>query len=708
MADQTSTPDAEAVNEFLRRVHGEGPHRLIAFGDGRPRGILTDDPAAFINGGGADYYFQPAIVRDGFAGTKTSKADITGSRWAWIDFDPPSQIKSDPKKLSLWRSTAPDALLQLQPTLLIDSGRGFWAFFELTRTVEPERLERINRGLLRKIDGGDDCWNCDRVARLPGMINSKSGLLAKVVFDAGPPHDPDLMQEVDATAASAVELDLPKDLPKITDLSAVFTGTPRGLRCQMLASEMRHPDEEPKRNDNSRSAWLFDFMCNALRDGTSPEQVLGIVMDPAWRMSEAVLKNADDTARPNPRRYAEHTLKNALAEIRPPADEAEPGAELVSLAPVPDDLRPRPWLVHGLLMDGQVTLIAGKGGGAKSLLTLHVAAAVAAGQSFLHWEAPTRSSKVLLLNAEDDVDELRRRLLSTCDVMGVDQGILADRVIVLQVPDLVLFTRGEDGLSTTRLHSTLKTLLREHDFGLLIADPLVETHAGLDENSNTDMMFVIKGLREVARRFDIPALVVHHSRKGAGGDQDVARGGSSLVNACRIVKTLEPMSETEAELLPPLDRGERWRFVRVCGAKANYAGRGEDLWMRLESVELPNGDSSPGLVTVDLSGAAEIPEELGSWPRLGELLARVRDGRGDGRPWSPSLTGRKDGRLVPMLEEEFGLSKKAAKDLQRRMLSERVLRIAPYRDGDRNERQGLEVCEGAVAAVPPDQIEVTF
>ena len=343
------TADTEAVNDFLRRIHGEGPHRLIAFGGGRPRGALTDDPAAFINGGSADYYFQPAIVRDGFTGTKTSKVDIAGSRWAWIDFDPPDNIKSDPDKLATWRQTAPNALMQLNPTLLVDSGRGFWAFFEMTRAVEPDRLERINRGLLSRVDGGDDCWNCDQVARLPGTIKSKSSLLARVAFDASSTHDPDSMPEVVPPSISAIELELPDDLPKITDLSAVFTDTPRGLQCQMLVSELRHPDEPPKQNDDSRSAWLFDFMCNALRVDASPEQVLGIVMDPAWKISDAVLKNANGTARPNPRRYAEHTLKNAMAEVGSSltAAETEPEPDLISLAPVPDDLRPRPWPWQG-------------------------------------------------------------------------------------------------------------------------------------------------------------------------------------------------------------------------------------------------------------------------------------------------------------------------------------------------------------------------
>ena len=98
-------------------------------------------------------------------------------------------------------------------------------------------------------------------------------------------------------------------------------------------------------------------------------------------------------------------------------------------------------------------------------------------------------------------------------MLNIIPDVLTERIIVLQVPNLVLFERGEDGLGRTKLHGTLTRLLREHEFGLLIADPLVETHAGLDENSNTDMMFVIKGLRDIARRCDIPALVVHHSRR---------------------------------------------------------------------------------------------------------------------------------------------------------------------------------------------------
>lgn len=44
------------------------------------------------------------------------------------------------------------------------------------------------------------------------------------------------------------------------------------------------------------------------------------------------------------------------------AQSAEPKYELISLAPVPQDLPQRPWFVEGVLMDGSVTMLTGKEG----------------------------------------------------------------------------------------------------------------------------------------------------------------------------------------------------------------------------------------------------------------------------------------------------------------------------------------------------------
>lgn len=373
---------------------------------------------------------------------------------------------------------------------------------------------------------------------------------------------------------------------------------------------------------------------------------------------------------------------NAAESLRTEPPQEEPSYEVISLAPVPDNLPPRPWLIDGLLMDGNVTMLTGRGGDGKSLLALQLAITTALGATFAWWPAPQKR-KVLLLNAEDDLDEQRRRLLSACAVMGAEVDVLAKHLSTLNTQRLVLLARNPDTgkIERTHLYNKLFAIIKQYEIGLLVIDPLIETHAYLDENSNVDMKEVIVALRDLARRCAIPVLVVHHSRKGApGGDQDGARGGSALVNACRMVVTLDRMDGSAHEKIrPPLPKEN---YVRVTGAKANYAGRIGDHWLEIRSVQLQNGDSSPGLKRVDFD---ELEEGFDphTWDHREAFLKLVREGRGDGLLWSPAETGKKEARLDAAVAECFKLNAAKAKEIIKHFSEASLIQVEERKDTHR-------------------------
>jgi len=76
--------------------------------------------------------------------------------------------------------------------LVVDSGRGIWAFWRLRRPEQvhrfgasTRRVESYGRGLTKAF-GADNCQNIERIARLPAFANHKTNLTAKVlVYDAG-------------------------------------------------------------------------------------------------------------------------------------------------------------------------------------------------------------------------------------------------------------------------------------------------------------------------------------------------------------------------------------------------------------------------------------------------------------------------------------------------------------------------------------------
>lgn len=210
-------------------------------------------------------------------------------------------------------------------------------------------------------------------------------------------------------------------------------------------------------------------------------------------------------------------------------------------------------------------------------------------------------------------------------------------------------------------------------------------------------------LRRLARLRSIPLLIVHHSRKGAsGGDQDGARGGSALVNACRVVVTLDRMSDDEHRRISPLQPKER--YIRVTGAKANYAGRIGDRWLELVPVELATGDWSPGLRRIEF-GQVDEGFDVQTWEHRDELLRMVGEGRGGGRLWSSKLTGPRHARLDAAVMDRLGLDAGQARDVLARFESAGLI-ARGQQCGD--DRKPTEVWMLPGAEFPEGTAEIPF
>ncbi|MFV0300205.1 MAG: AAA family ATPase, partial [Paracoccus sp. (in: a-proteobacteria)] len=98
------------------------------------------------------------------------------------------------------------------------------------------------------------------------------------------------------------------------------------------------------------------------------------------------------------------------------------------------DVPERNWLVRDLIPSGTVTPLSGDGGTGKSLIALQLAAACALGKPWLG--RAVASGQALFISAEDDQDELHRRLADVIEAEGVgfadlDRLSFPDRKIVL-------------------------------------------------------------------------------------------------------------------------------------------------------------------------------------------------------------------------------------------------------------------------------------
>ena len=303
------------------------------------------------------------------------------------------------------------------------------------------------------------------------------------------------------------------------------------------------------------------------------------------------------------------------------------------LAPVPDDLPPRPWLVPGLLMRKQITLLSAQGGLGKSMLSLQLAVMCANGMKWCGWQ-PIAPLRVLYVGSEDDLTEMQRRLCGACGVMKMPQP-----VNLFQTNATVLVAYDpENGIGATAAFGSLQAKIVAENYDFVILDPLIEMQGGLNENDNNQMDFLAKRIRELARMTNTAVLLIHHHRKNSvGGSQDSARGAGSLLAAVRFALTL-----TEDE------NGSR----KLQGAKANYAAKHDAMNLQMQSVRLLNGDGVG--VFVEPVDVNVIDDQ--------RVLDYVRERHDGGNPLFASPNAKKDKRLSCWLAVQFGVNEHEARD----------------------------------------------
>lgn len=295
MADADPRPfapavDASAAAEFAARF---GPPCVLAFADGRclhPALPTTDAARDFVAAhADADLYFAPAVLRDAFVG-KPKKGDCVGAEWAWVDIDPPKNMR-DPVALAEWRARTLadiDAADLPPPHIVVGSGRGLWLFWHLSRRVAPTEAEAINYALAQAF-GADACHNIDRVARLPGTRNRKTGAVAVILRDTHGTIDPDNLPHRVPTGTALAPENAPP--PSVGERLASLDDLDRWQvpsRVRVIINQGHHPDE-PKEGDNSRSAWLFDATCQLVRCEVPDDTIMAILTDPAFGISASVL-----------------------------------------------------------------------------------------------------------------------------------------------------------------------------------------------------------------------------------------------------------------------------------------------------------------------------------------------------------------------------------------------------------------------------------
>jgi len=275
--------------------------------------------------------------------------------------------------------------------------------------------------------------------------------------------------------------------------------------------------------------------------------------------------------------------------------------------------------------------------------------------------------------------------------MGVDQAALAGRIMMVDAPESIIIAKV-DGRSKvvvrTPLIEELVATIVANGIGVIMVDPFAETFVG-DENSNSEVKWALVLWREIARRTGASLLLVHHTRKYAGGmagDADAARGGGSIIGVVRILMTLFGMTEDEAMAMDVLD-GERGNYVRLDDGKANYSKKGDPRWFEKQSHTLNNGtglvpgDEVAVLVPWKPPGALDgvTMHDIGLALDTIDRGLLDENGAPSGRYYTlASNSANKERWAGKVLERMLGCSEKAAKDLLKKWHAENVLETFDY------------------------------
>ncbi|CAN7266698.1 AAA family ATPase [Acidovorax sp. LjRoot38] len=247
------------------------------------------------------------------------------------------------------------------------------------------------------------------------------------------------------------------------------------------------------------------------------------------------------------------------------------------------DPPPRRWLLKDLIVLGKVGAIVAPGGSSKSQWLLQLAVGVASSLPVAErWEIG-ESGGVLVFFAEDDEDEIHRRIKRiigqfklaghATQLAGIEERL---HVFSTIGHDTLLTKRETTGeVSATCIVRRIAALAGQiENLKLIVIDPASRFRGG-EENSNEDATRFIEALETLAKHTGATVLIAHHTNKGSyGGDgepgQGASRGASALTDGLRLQMNLSRASDKQLGAIgASKDQASRYLAAKV--TKTNYS-----------------------------------------------------------------------------------------------------------------------------------------
>lgn len=267
------------------------------------------------------------------------------------------------------------------------------------------------------------------------------------------------------------------------------------------------------------------------------------------------------------------------------------------------DVPPREWHVEGMVPAKNVTLFFGDGGTGKSLATLQLAVSTIIGADW--FGMTTATGRVLLLSAEDDLDEMHRRLNDIVTSIGdIDFEDLADlKLSPLAGLDAVLGAATRKGglIEPTPLWHAFEAEAKAWRPKLIIVDTLADVYGG-DEIARAQARQFIGMLRGLALETQSAVIVLAHPSLSGIASGSGTSGSTGWSNSVRSRLYLNRVLDQ--------DRVEADPDLRVLSLmKTNYARTGTEIRLRWESGVFVRVDE-PGLSALSSIAAQARAERI--------------------------------------------------------------------------------------------------
>jgi RecA-family ATPase len=258
--------------------------------------------------------------------------------------------------------------------------------------------------------------------------------------------------------------------------------------------------------------------------------------------------------------------------------------------------QPRAWHVEGLIPARTVTLLGGDGGTGKSLIALQLAASTAAARPWLG--LPVTAGRAVYVSAEDDREELHRRLADIARAEGIAFDDL-ERLTLrsLAGEDALLAHAQKNGtLSPTPLFRDLDQRLGDEVPALLVLDTLADLFPG-NENDRTQARQFVGMLRGLAIRHDCTVLMLAHPSQSGLNSGSGTSGSTAWNNSVRSRLYLDRVRDEGYEA----DPDARTLMTK----KANYGRTGGEIALRWQHGVFIAQEAETGLDRMAATAKAE-------------------------------------------------------------------------------------------------------